>query len=256
MADEDKNERATRETAAQDRPKESPSPPGRTVPRADSPGAQASPARPPGPANAPIVENREAPHGFGQSGAAPPNDPNRASGQSSGRYRLLAAHMMGGHHLPAGTEVGTDTGYPVMVPSNQMEGVDDAGKAKVNEIHQRLYGRDAPWHDPEHPVAQAVADAEAAAAQREEEEAQPPVSHQQAWERGHEEYRGAKLSGPPAGPLVTRSISGDTSQPMGPAPAEQDIRNPDVQVRTTRPLQDQMPKEGAAGGGLTHPGRR
>jgi hypothetical protein len=73
----------------------------------------------------------------------------------------------------------------------------------------------------EHPLAQAQQERNAQA-QREEESSQEPVSHQQAWERGHDEFRGAKLSGPPGGPLVSRSISGDTSQPMGPGTPRQD----------------------------------
>jgi hypothetical protein len=75
--------------------------------------------------------------------------------------------MIGGHLLEAGTEVGEGTGYPVYEPSNQMEGVDETAKGRINELHQKLYGRDAPWHDPEHPLAQAQQDAENAQAQRE-----------------------------------------------------------------------------------------
>jgi hypothetical protein len=56
--------------------------------------------------------------------------------------------MIGGHLLEAGTEVGEGTGYPVYEPSNQMEGVDETAKGRINELHQKLYGKDAPWHDP------------------------------------------------------------------------------------------------------------
>lgn len=216
-------------------------------------GSQAQPAKPPGPAPAPQVENREAPHGFGQSGAAPPLDTRQGDQGSMGRYRLLAPHMIGGYHLQAGTEVGEGTGYPVDEPSNQMEGVDEVAKGRVNELHQKLYGKDAPWHDPKHPIAQAKKDAENAAAQRDEEAEQPPVSHQQAWERGHDEFQGQKLSGPPGGPLVARTISGDTSQPMGPGTPRQDKADDVVEPRAAHPLKDSMPQEGAAGGGTQQP---
>src|SRR4051812_325787 len=212
--------------------------------------------RPPESAQTAAVANREAPHGYGQSGAAPPLDTRQGDRGSRGRYRLLSQHMIGGHLLEAGTEVGEGTGYPVYEPSNQMEGVDETAKGRINELHQKLYGRDAPWHDPEHPLAQAQQDAENAQAQRDEESGQEPVSHQQAWERGHDEFRGAKLSGPPGGPLVSRSISGDTTQPMGPGLARQDLADPAVQPRAERPLTDSMPKEGAAGGGTQQPNKR
>jgi Ni/Co efflux regulator RcnB len=202
------------------------------------------------------VANREAPHGFGQSGAAPPTDTRQGDRGSKGRYRLLAPHVIAGYHLEAGAEVGEGTGYPVAGPSNQMEGIDDLGKSRVNELHQKLYGKDAPWHDPEHPIAQAQQDAEMAQAQRDEEAEQEPVSHQQAWERGYEEFQGQKLSGPPGGPLVSRTISGDTSQPMGPGTPRQDLADPDVQTRTAQPLKDSMPQEGAAGGGTQQPNKR
>jgi hypothetical protein len=151
-----------------------------------------------------------------KAGQRPRSILGRVIGALMGRYRLLTQHMIGGHLLEAGTEVGEGTGYPVSEPSNQMEGVDETAKGRINELHQKLYGSDAPWHDAEHPLAQVQQDAEAAQAQREEEASQEPVSHQQAWERGHDEFRGAKLSGPPGGPLVSRSISGDTSSANGP----------------------------------------
>jgi hypothetical protein len=102
----------------------------------------------PSPAQTAAVANREAPHGYGQSGAAPPLDTRQGDRGSQGRYRLLSQHMIGGHLLEAGTEVGEGTGYPVYEPSNQMEGVDETAKGRINELHQKLYGKDAPWHDP------------------------------------------------------------------------------------------------------------
>lgn len=233
---------------AQDSAYQRAAPPGRTAVHRPHPGP-AGPGAPPQ-----QVESRETPHGFGQSGAAPPQLENAQP--SKGRYRLLTPHMIGGHYLDAGTEVGEGTSYPMAEPSNQMAGVDDAGKEAVNKLHQRLYGQDAMWHDENHPVAQMQRNAADAQKQREEDHEAEPVSAQQAWERGHDTYRDEKLSGPPGGALVSRTISGDTSQPMGPATARQDPMDPDVQVRTTQPLKDQMPQEGAGGGGTQQPHKR
>lgn len=166
----------------------------------------------------------------------------QAARPSNGRYRLLTNHVIDGGIVLGGTEVGNDCDIAWnMEPTNQMEGVDDAGKENVNKLHQRLYGRDAPWHDENSSHAQARRDAEGAERQREEEKGHEPVSHQQAFERGHEEYRGQPVAHPRV-PRPAAPKGGDTSQPLGPATADQNKDNPDVQVRTTRPLEDQRPK--------------
>lgn len=63
------------------------------------------------------------------------------------RYRLRTEHVTKDSVvLPAGTEVGDGTAYPWPdEPSIYMEGLDAEGKKRVNELHQRLYGRDADW---------------------------------------------------------------------------------------------------------------
>jgi hypothetical protein len=171
-----------------------------------------------------------------------PAEEARTRPHSNGRYRLLADHVIHGGIVPAGTEVGNDCDIAWdMEPTNQMEGVDEAGKESVNKLHQRLYGRDAPWHDERSSHMQSRRDAEGAEKQREEEKGQEPVSMQQAHERGHEEYRGQRVQRP-TGPPAAVTKGGDTTQPMGPATADQNKDNPDVQVRTTRPLEDQRPK--------------
>ena len=85
------------------------------------------------------------------------------------RYRLRSDHVIDGRVVPAGTEVGTDTDIPFdQVPSNQMEGLDPEGIDKVNELHQQLYGVDAPWHS-EAETAKREADDKAYKEQQEKE---------------------------------------------------------------------------------------
>jgi hypothetical protein len=99
-----------------------------------------------------------------------------------GRYRLLVPHIIDGAPRPAGTEVGDGTGIPYdATPSNQMEGVDDVGKRAVNELHQKLYGREAPWHAEGSPLQRARAEVHEARQNQREELKSEPVSHQQAW---------------------------------------------------------------------------
>ena len=87
------------------------------------------------------------------------------------RYRLRIDHVIEDRIVPAGTEVGEGTDIPFdQAPSNQMEGVDDEGRRKVNELHQRLYGADAPWHTEEAEECR-KADQGAAERQRKEEAA-------------------------------------------------------------------------------------
>lgn len=170
--------------------------------------------------------------------------PSVTASESSGRYRLLTVHIIAGGSRAAGTEVGTGTDIPYPgLPSNQMEGVDDEGKRRVNELHQKLYGQDAPWHNPDHPLALArEQDREALEAAKAEGESEP-VSHQQAWERGAERYRDDTVVAPnfraPPAPI---SIAGDTSIPLGPATPLQDPMDPRVQVRSPTPQVDSLPK--------------
>lgn len=67
------------------------------------------------------------------------------------KYLLHAPHYTSdGRYLTAGTAVGDDTNQPWNDEvTNQMEGLDDEGREKVQELHKRLYNADAPWHTPE-----------------------------------------------------------------------------------------------------------
>lgn len=161
--------------------------------------------------------------------------------ESSGKYRLLVPHVIDGAIYEAGTEVGTDTAIPYPdEPSTQMEGLDDASKERINKRHQLLYGRDAPWHDPNHPMGERKErDAKEAEAQRKEEEGSEPVSHQQAFERKKEEFQGEKITGPPEVVNPVLNKGGDTSLAMGPATPKQEV---DESTRVSQPLKDQLPQ--------------
>jgi len=156
-----------------------------------------------------------------QAGAAPPRAtpppaPATEGPKSSGKYRLLGPHVIGDCWLPTGTEVGTDTPYPFPGhPSTQMEGLDDAGKAAVDAIHQALYGVKAPWTTPNptmdqyKPVPDAKSDS---------------VSLAQAAERGEKEYQGKVVPVPLPQPSQI-SLSGDHSITLG-APLETAVLPP------------------------------
>jgi hypothetical protein len=66
------------------------------------------------------------------------------------QFRLCTPHVIEGAVRNPGTIVGPwGSGAPVVFngdPTSDMEGVDDEGIAKVNEVHNRLHGADAPWH--------------------------------------------------------------------------------------------------------------
>jgi hypothetical protein len=125
----------------------------------------------------------------------------------SGRYMLLATHVIADALLLMGTEVGTGTPYAYPgVPSNQMAGLDEAGKAAVDKLFDELYGKDPPWmsaNSPGHP------DNAAAVAKAADEEAKAPaVSYQQAVERGQKEFAGMPVTGPLPSPSPM-PLSGD-----------------------------------------------
>jgi hypothetical protein len=179
---------------------------------------------------------------------------NEKRSSDGARYRLVTAHVIEGNPVPAGTEVGDGTPYPYEhTPSNQMIGVNPEGVRRVNEVHQRLYGKDAPWHDERFERERRESD-DLEKKQRDEEANAAPVSYAQAYERG-QQWEDKETKVPPHLHRPTQSLTrgGDTSQPLGPATADQDINNPDVQVRTTRPLEDQMPQGGGAASSGTQP---
>jgi len=153
------------------------------------------------------------PASTGSTGAAasPPAD--------SGKYRLLAPHVIADAYLPIGTEVGTGTPYRYPgIPSTQMEGLDGAGKAAVDKLFQDHYGMKPPWESDD-PVAKAqLAQYEGDPDTEKKEAASDPCSYQQALERGAKEYAGKPVTGPlpPPSPMP---LSGDRSVYIGTARA-------------------------------------
>ncbi len=168
------------------------------------------------------------------------------------KYRLLAEHVApDGQVLPAGTEVGDDTPYPwPMDPSNQMEGIDDDGKKRVDDFWKTHYG-----HEFRHPDAnpnltddqRAALEADEEAKKKEEEarKAGPPVSDQQRMER---EEEGKPTEAVPPGPARQPSSTATASPTRGgvrassPGPATIETRREDI--RPHRPNEEQSPKDG------------
>jgi hypothetical protein len=142
----------------------------------------------------------------GPTAASPPKD--------SGKYKLLAAHVISDAWLPMGTDVGTDTPYRYPgIPSTQMEGLDGPGQAAVDKLYQDLYGTKPPWDDPTlQPFAQMTPDPK----QTDAEKAAAPVSYEQALEKGAKDYAGKPVTGPlpPPSPMP---LSGDHSIYIGTA---------------------------------------
>jgi hypothetical protein len=141
----------------------------------------------------------------GATGSAPPASATSPPADS-GKYRLLATHVISDAVLPMGTEVGTDTPYRFPgQPTPQMMGLDDAGKAAVDKVWQDHYGMKPPWDDPTaSPFDQLVADPKVLDAEAKSE----PCSYQQALEKGLKEYAGKPVTGPLPPPSPT-SLSGD-----------------------------------------------
>jgi hypothetical protein len=187
------------------------------------------------------------PHDVPKPSANPAQEEQQQRREGSGgpRYRLRATHVTSeGRVVPAGTLVGDGTDHKWdkdTDPSNLMEGANAAGKERVNQLHQRLYGADAAWHD-ERIQKDVQQDLEDQKKQREEEKAAEPVSHAQAVEMG-KEWKGppnpfvqARLAGTPVpGPAA---IVGDTSGNPGVARPRVNQEN----VRPERPLEEQLPK--------------
>jgi len=138
------------------------------------------------------------------------------------QYRLLAPHIYhNGVMLETGTVVGDDTPYPwtyeangqPMPPSNQMEGVDDDGKAKVEELHKKLYGEEAVTLGKPSEAVQAARDKEAAD-QKALDEGSAPVSPQQQYDRKvAEDQAKAEAEGMPKPAFVPPGPAG----PQGPS---------------------------------------
>jgi hypothetical protein len=209
----------------------------------DRPISEQSPPPRPGPQTPPDGPRQTPPHQSVEHNPYIPKEEHPENAPSSGRYRLLAPHVMpDGRPLPAGTFVGTDTSYPWPGrPSNMMAGEDDAGKEQVNKLHQDLYGTNAPWHEGD--VHAAQVEDQRVNAQHEVEHGSEPVSHQQAWERGHKEFRDQPITDPPHTTRLRPEpmITGDRSPNRGPAAA---VQEPGPQTRPTHPTAEQMPRVG------------
>lgn len=154
------------------------------------------------------------------------------------KYKLLTQHVTSESViLEPGTEVGDDTDWPWKgEPSIHMVGVDEEGKQKVNELHQKLYGRDAPAQEAEEPSE------EDKKAEQEEEKlkAAEPVSKLQEMER-HEEETGEevvprRVVSPTTNSTPTRG--GRTGGGAGPATPQIDQEN----IRPKNPNEDMSPK--------------
>lgn len=155
------------------------------------------------------------------------------------KYRLLAEHVTpDGVILAAGTLVGTDTAVPwPWEPSNQMEPLDGDAEKKVNELHQRLYGRDFVHPGALTPEQQKVREEEAKKAEAEEKKVLDgdPVSEQQRVER--EVPAGAPVV---ASPTRQASPTRGGAQAPSPGPATPKVEDEDVRVK--KPNEQQYPK--------------
>jgi hypothetical protein len=186
------------------------------------------------------------------------------------KYKLLAPQVLAdGQLLEEGTEVGDDTAYPWkdadgkdMEPSTTMEGLDDASRAKVREVHQRNYGLNPPWERGQSEEAR-KAHEQQAEEQKKLDENSKPVSEQQRLERDWEKERsegkrgeadmaptlpprGAPVVAPP-GPARQPSSTATASPTRGgvthPSPGPATAKPPDKNdVRPTKPNEEQYPK--------------
>lgn len=155
----------------------------------------------------------------GPTGAAPPaSAPAPTASTSSGKYSLLAPHVINDAWLPIGTEIGTGTPYPFPgAPSIQMAGIDDAGKAAVAKLFQELYGMKPPWDSDDPVVKDHLAQYTGDQALQQKEAQSEPVSVQQAFERGAKEYGGKPVPLQMPGPPSPMPLSGDRSVYIGTA---------------------------------------
>jgi len=160
------------------------------------------------------------------------------------KYRLLAPHTapQSGERLEAGTEVGDDTEYAWKnpdgsdaEPSTQMEGLDDAARNKVNELHKKLYGS-----EPAFGGSQSEEVRQAREKERDEQqtldEGSEPVSEQQHLEREDAKEREERGHGP---------RRGDRGEPMAPGGAPPGPARQPSHTATTAPTR----------GGSTAPAR-
>ena len=183
------------------------------------------------------------------------------------KYRLLGPHVLSdGQMLDAGTEVGDDTDQPwkdvdgkEMEPTTQMEGLDDASREKVREVHQRLYGRGPAWERGQSDAAREAHEKQAEE-QNKLDEGSEPVSPQQKaereWEKEFKEGKrgetGMASSIPPRAPTMpgaarqpshTSAASPTRGGQTVPAPGPATPKAPkDDEVRPSKPNEEQYPK--------------
>jgi len=184
------------------------------------------------------------------------------------KYRLLGPHVLAdGQQLDAGTEVGDDTDIPwkdidgkEMEPTTQMEGLDDASRDKVREVHQRLYGQGPSWERGQSDAAREAHEKQAEE-QRKLDEGSEPVSEQQRLERDYERDRKEGKRGeaamaptiPPRAPVTsppgaarqpshTSAASPTRSGQTAPAPGPATPKVDKDEVRPTKPNEEQYPK--------------
>ena len=180
------------------------------------------------------------------------------------KYRLLGPHVLAdGQMLDAGTEVGDDTDQPwkdidgkEMEPTTQMEGLDDASRDKVRQVHQRLYGRGPSWERGQSDEAREAHEKQAEE-QRKLDEGSEPVSEQQRLERDYErdrkEGKRGDASSPPRAPVTsppgaarqpshTSAASTTRGGQTAPAPGPATPKVDKDEVRPTKPNEEQYPK--------------
>lgn len=154
------------------------------------------------------------------------------------KYRLLAEHVTkDGVILAAGTLVGDDTAVPWPgEPSNLMEPLDDDATKKVNELHQRLYGRDFVHPGALTPEQQKVREESDKKAEAEEKKVLDgdPVSEQQRVERE------GVVAPVPASPTRQASPTKGGATVASPGPASPKVEDEDV--RPKKPNEQQYPK--------------
>ena len=183
------------------------------------------------------------------------------------KYRLLGPHVLAdGQMIDAGTEVGDDTDVPwkdidekEMEPTTQMEGLDDASREKVREVHQRLYGQGPSWERGQSEAARKGHEKQAEE-QRKLDEGSEPVSPQQKaereWEKEFKEGKRGAATVAPTIPPRAPTMPGAARQPSHtsaasttrggqtvPAPGPAAPKAPkEEDVRPSKPNEEQYPK--------------
>jgi hypothetical protein len=176
-------------------------------------------------------------------------------------FRLRTPHIIGGAERQAGTIVGPygsvmENGPAVLLfegdPTPDMEGVDDEGKSKVNEVFNRLHGSDAPWHMERPEPGRPPRPGQEAAPERPYHDDHPDYAEvdQEEQDRRNEEMQEANRrnwASHGTAPAQTLPRPGASVTAVRPMMAE---TPQDQAVRPDRPLAQQLPdaQPGAAQG--------